>query len=737
MGAASRSGGGSPPLGALDGFRLLAAFLVVAIHTSPLASVNLTADFVLTRILARVAVPFFFLCSGFFLLPPYLTGKRTSRLSAPAAPLRRFLGKTLGLYGLAVIIYLPVNIYAGQLQELGLAGLLRLLLAEGSFYHLWYFPALIIGILLLLLLSRAMPYGAVLAVSFLLYLMGLGGDSYYGLSSRVPALAGAYQLIFSCFSYTRNGLFMAPLFLALGAGLGAYTRAGRSLPRRCRGWGLGLSLAALLGEGLLLHELGWQRHDSMYVMLPLCLLCLMALLLSRPRAAHVRWRRLSTWVYLLHPLCIIGVRGVAGLLGLDSLLVENSLVHYGAVCLSSLALAYVITLPSPGGRPETKQGRAWIELDAAALRHNVKALQALLPPGCALMPVLKANAYGHGALLLARQLQAMGLRAFAVATAWEGRELRRGGIKGTILVLGCTREADLHLLRRYGLSQTVTDCDYAQALDAWAAACHGWADWRGLLPGCRKLRVQLAIDSGMRRLGQRSEDIEEMSRVFACPRLRVEAAFTHFCTGGDSCRAAADFTPVQEDRFRQALERLQARGCHIPRIHSMSSCTVLHYPQAGGDYARVGLALYGAVAPQASSGPALRPVLSLKARVAQVKPIYAGEGAGYGLSYVAPHDGRLAVLSIGYGDGLPRCLSQGGGQVLLRGRYAPIVAHICMDMTLVDVSGIDEVQAGDIAVIIGSDNGLEITACRLAQQAHTISNEILSRLGARLPRILI
>jgi len=301
---------------ALDRFRLLAAVLVVCIHTSPLTSYTPAGDFWLTRVLGRVAVPFFFMVSGYFLARN--DWKTTGR----------FLRKTLLVYGLAVAFYLPLNWYTGGFTA---AEWLRRLATDGTVYHLWYFPALILGVLIARALAR-LGLPAALTVAGILYLFGLGGDSYYGLAAGFPVLEGFYGSLFRVFSYSRNGLFFAPLFLLLGAAAKGRLPA-RSLP------GAALGLALMTAEGFWLRGLGWQRHDSMYLALPLCMVFLFSFLLGKNRGEDRAARRLSALVYLLHPLMIVLVRGVARAAGLERLLIENSLGHFLAVLAAAFFAA--------------------------------------------------------------------------------------------------------------------------------------------------------------------------------------------------------------------------------------------------------------------------------------------------------------------------------------------------------------------------------------------------------------
>lgn len=355
---------------------------------------------------------------------------------------------------------------------------------------------------------------------------------------------------------------------------------------------------------------------------------------------------------------------------------------------------------------QTDRTRAWIELSWDALENNVRFLRSRLPPGCEMMAVVKANAYGHGALPVSLALQSMGVKAFCAASVPEGAALRAGGVKGEILVLGRTHESQAETALRNGLILTAADTEHARLLDETG------------LP----LRVHLAVDTGMGRLGFPAEDREAPAAVRLLKHLRIEGAYTHLCTENEA------FTLRQGERFQAAVAELRRQGCPVEKVHLLSSASLLRFPRLGGDYARLGLALYGCGAPE------LRPVLSLKARVALVRRLKKGEGAGYGLRFQARRETLLAVLTIGYADGLPRALSCGRGRVLLRGQAAPIAGLICMDLCLADVTEIPGVRPGDEAVLIGLSGEREITAADLAQGAGTVPNEILSRLGPRLSR---
>jgi len=338
-------------IGGLDWFRPLAALLVVAIHTGPLLSCCPSANYILTDILARVAVPFFFTVSGYFLVP-----KLQEQGWCALIPYGK---KLLVLYGLSTLLYVPVLVYSGYFSRPGLAGaLLQDILFDGTFYHLWYFPAALLGACILCPLVRRLGMGPSWAVCGLLYLLGLLGDSYYGLAAALPPLRALYGLLFQCFDYTRNGLFFAPVFLLLGGWL---ARRENRRPTAWYGVGLALSLVLLLAEGAAVKFNALPRFDALYLSLPLCLCFLILWLRGLPLPAAPGLRRWALAVYVVHPLCVILIRGGAKAVGLTGLLVDNSPVHYLAVvCLSAvIALPFVLGGRKPPFRLKAGPGSNW------------------------------------------------------------------------------------------------------------------------------------------------------------------------------------------------------------------------------------------------------------------------------------------------------------------------------------------------------------------------------------------
>lgn len=340
------------------------------------------------------------------------------------------------------------------------------------------------------------------------------------------------------------------------------------------------------------------------------------------------------------------------------------------------------------------------------------------------MAVVKANAYGHGDLELSRALNRFGVYSFAVATIDEGIGLRKGGIRGEILVLGYTDAERAGELHRYRLTQTIVDLAHASELNK-----------RGI-----PLSTHLKVDTGMHRLGIDWQAMDDIRKVFRLRNLQIDGMFTHLCSADSQEMDDVRFTEEQVRRFTQLCGQLEQAGCALPRLHVHSSYGALNFTCESFTYARIGIALYGVWSSPGDNTrrrPSLRPVMTLQARIASVRQVAAGESVGYGRTFVASHQTGVAVVAIGYADGVPRALSRGRGRVLVHGCYAPIIGRICMDQLMVDVTGISDVQPGDIATLIGTDGTETIRAEEVADAAGTISNELLSRLGARLTRIYL
>lgn len=368
-----------------------------------------------------------------------------------------------------------------------------------------------------------------------------------------------------------------------------------------------------------------------------------------------------------------------------------------------------------------QKGRAWIELNMANLVHNVEQLKNLIPYGCAIMPAVKANAYGHGAVLVGRALQDMGICDFCVASVKEAVKLREAGITGQILILGYTSWQQFPELLNYELTQTVIDYSYAKQLQNYG----------------QRLTVHVGIDTGMHRLGERSDNFKDIRRIWDFNHLKVTGVFSHLCVSDGTSEPEKIFTYRQILEFDTVIKRLRKEGISGFKTHIQGSYGILNYPDLNYDYVRPGIALYGVLSSPYDKTVAdidLKPVLSLKARIECVKQLHVGEAAGYGQTYTAAKEMKIAAVSIGYADGVPRELSN-KGYALVNGHKVPVIGRICMDQLLIDVSGLPHVSPGDEVIFIGKCGAEQITASEFAGMAGTISNEILSRLGSRLERI--
>lgn len=369
-----------------------------------------------------------------------------------------------------------------------------------------------------------------------------------------------------------------------------------------------------------------------------------------------------------------------------------------------------------------KTERAWIEVNVENLRHNVKTLQKAMRPGCELMAVVKAQAYGHGAVLTAMHLNKMGVMAFAVATIDEGIALRKAGICGEILILGYTDVGRVSELREYDLMQTLISSEYAEALNA-----------QGIT-----VKAHIKIDTGMHRLGIPDEELSAVRKLFFMENLKICGMFTHLCCSDSRNPDDVVFSRGQIDSFYRLAEALRIEGIVPPKLHIQSSYGLLNYPGLACDYVRAGIALYGVLSSpddETVLKPDLRPVLSLKSRVVLIRKVAAGESVGYGRSFTAGRDTRIAILPVGYGDGFPRNLSGGKGSVLINQYVVPVAGRICMDQLAVDITDTEGVSVGNIAILAGAEGHNELSAPAVADSSGSISNELLCRMGARLPVI--
>ncbi|XDE62749.1 alanine racemase [Arthrospira platensis BEA 1257B] len=374
--------------------------------------------------------------------------------------------------------------------------------------------------------------------------------------------------------------------------------------------------------------------------------------------------------------------------------------------------------------------RAWVEVDRWAIANNVKQIRHLLSPETRFMAVIKADAYGHGAVSVAKIVSEIGVDDFAVATIPEGIELRRLGIQQPILVLGAVHTSDeIKAIAHWGLQPTL--CTPTQAL----------LFSETLQSIKRSLPVQLNIDTGMSRLGTWWEQaLEFVQLVRGLPNLEISGIYSHFATADIRDRTIMD---QQHWRFQQVLAQIQEHTTLFsiptvkPCLHLANSAATLTDPALHYDMVRVGLSLYGLYpAPHLRSVVNLEFAMSIRARVTQIKTIEAGCGVSYGYKFIAKQKTPIAVVGIGYADGVPRHLSN-QMKVLIRGQFVPQIGAITMDQLMLDVTAIPDLQVGEVVTLLGSDRHHSISADDWAEQLGTISWEILCGFKHRLPRILI
>jgi alanine racemase len=376
--------------------------------------------------------------------------------------------------------------------------------------------------------------------------------------------------------------------------------------------------------------------------------------------------------------------------------------------------------PNIPGRP------TWAEIDLDALASNFRAIRQHVGPGVKVMAAVKANAYGHGAVECARRLADEGVDWLGVALPEEGVELRRAGITKPILCLGGFWDGQEAVCLRERLTPVVYRPDMIESLDR-AARDHGVvAD------------VHLKVDTGMGRLGVRDDALAEFCETLKrCKNVRLDGLMTHLAAADDPKRE--EFTRTQLDRFTQAVSELRERGFTPTYLHEANSAAAFAFPESRGNMVRPGATLYGFVRdvlPPNILAPPLRPVMSVRSRIMLLKQVDKGEKLGYDCTYETTRESLIATLPIGYDDGYIRALSN-RGRVIVRGRFAPVVGRVSMDLTLINVTDVAGVSLDDQVTLLGRDGELAITAEDVSELAGTISYEIACGISGRVPRVYL
>lgn len=372
--------------------------------------------------------------------------------------------------------------------------------------------------------------------------------------------------------------------------------------------------------------------------------------------------------------------------------------------------------------------RCWAQIDLSALRRNYRRLRGLLAPGQKYLAVVKAGAYGHGAVRVARALEEEGADWFGVATLEEGEELRRGGVTRPVLVFGYTPPQNAGRLASGGITQGVYSGEYAAALGEEAAKVGAVVEFH------------LMVDSGMGRLGLRPPvegSLAEAEAILRDPRLRCTGAFTHFAVADELGEPSPAFTGEQFRRFTGFCDALKDRGFDLGLLHCANSAAALLYPEMRLGMCRFGIVGYGLAPSEEMFGCfPLEPVMSLRAAVELVKEIAPGDTLSYGRRYRAEEPRRIATVSIGYADGYPRCMWQ-QGKAIVRGKIVPVAGRLCMDQLMLDVTGVPEVRAGDQVILVGREGEAEITWDQLAEQSGSVSYERICGIRSRVPRVYL
>ena len=366
-----------------------------------------------------------------------------------------------------------------------------------------------------------------------------------------------------------------------------------------------------------------------------------------------------------------------------------------------------------------EKSRTWAEISLENIKHNVRAIKARLPSGTKFLGVVKADAYGHGALESARAILEAGGEYLAVACIDEAVKLREGGIKAPILILGVTPPFFARQLWELGVTQCVPSLEYAEALSS-------------RLPG--PLKCHMKLDSGMGRTGFSCRDsgMVDIIKTLQLPNLDFEGVFTHFAVSDEP---EDEFTITQFNIFMSTVSELEETWGHSFELkHCANSGAVINFREYALDMVRPGIMTYGMYPAGETGGIELRPAMSLRSMIYAISEHLPGDTISYGRTFTVEKPMRVAVIPVGYADGLSRSLS-GKLEVIIHGRRCRQIGRICMDMCMVDITNIEDCDTGDTVTIIGSDGGEIITADELAEKMGSINYEVTCDVAPRVPRV--
>ena len=364
----------------------------------------------------------------------------------------------------------------------------------------------------------------------------------------------------------------------------------------------------------------------------------------------------------------------------------------------------------------------WVEVDLDRFAANLRAIRRRVGPGRELLLVVKADAYGHGAVEIAAEAEAGGVAALGVATLHEGIQIRRSGNRLPIVVLSPLLASEIGEAVAHALEPTVSDLAFAQALSATSRQVG------------RPQRCHVEIDTGMGRTGVRDDEAEEfLARLVELPGLRLASLYTHF---PDADASDLAFAREQVTRFDALRRRLEARGIRAARYHAANSAGTVNLPEALYDWVRVGLIAYGHAPARADAVLELEPVLSFKSRLVQIREHPAGTPISYARTFVTSRPTRVGVVAVGYGHGYSWLLSN-TGHMLVHGRRVPILGRVTMDLTMVDLAAAPDARLGDEVVLFGDQEGRTLSLDEVAGGSKTLPYEIMCTIGKRVTRIYV
>ena len=364
--------------------------------------------------------------------------------------------------------------------------------------------------------------------------------------------------------------------------------------------------------------------------------------------------------------------------------------------------------------------QVWTEVNLQTLRDNYNKLQAYTKSE--MMPIVKADAYGHGLIPVVKTLMGCGVKRFGVALLQEALEIKAVFPELTVMVIGATELDQMDTLIKAEIIPTIFQLSQAQALSEAAVKQN------------RTVSLHIKFDTGMNRIGFREIDFAEIMEIPTLPNLFIEGIFTHFAT---SDVRDLSFAREQLKRFQAFYEKLKTAGLTIPIRHVANSAAIIQFPESHFELVRPGISLYGLTpSSQIGGNVGLEPVMSWKAKVSHVKSIKTGETVSYGRTFQAAYPTRVATIPVGYADGLRRALSN-HGEMLVQGTRAVMIGRVCMDQTMLEVTKIPGVQVGDIVTILGKDGYEQITATEMAEWIDTISYEVVCGISKRVPRVYL